>query len=248
MSVQANIHSRKGIKIKKNQGSKQEASPINPEILTYIQKVQNDNDKAKVLNQTKNNMPIQVERIITNKLINTNNSPGLTEDMTYDKDKRFTAKKGLLYLLNNLSNGTFCPDIEEYFSKMKEAKIEEFKHKSRLIDSNIQKSGEESDGKKRSNKKRNTRGPGYKRMLNNMENNIEENQVNESKKNIFRKNDNNEIRDEIGIKKYEKDYDADDLKYLYDKKEIKDNTFQINFNKEKMIKMKLKNENKNNEK
>ena len=67
-------------------------------------------------------------------------------------------------------------------------------------------------------------------------------------RNFFRKNNNNEIRDEIGIKKYEKDYDADDLKYLYDKKEIKDNTFQINFNKEKMIKMKLKNENKNNEK
>jgi hypothetical protein len=248
MSVQASIHSRKGIKIKKNLGSKQEASPINPEILTYIQKVQNDNDKSKVLNQTKNNMPIQVERIITNKLINTNISTGLNEDMTYDKDKRFTAKKGLLYLLNNLSNGTFCPDIEEYFSKMKEAKMEEFKQKSRLLDSNIQKSGEESDGKKRSNKKRNTREPTYKRLLNNMENNIEESQVNESKKNLFRKNDNSEIRDEIGIKKYEKDYDADDLKYLYDKKEIKDNTFQINFNKEKMIKMKLKNENKNTEK
>jgi hypothetical protein len=248
MSVQASIHSRKGIKIKKNLGSKQEASPINPEILTYIQKVQNDNDKSKVLNQTKNNMPIQVERIITNKLINTNISTGLNEDMTYDKDKRFTAKKGLLYLLNNLSNGTFCPDIEEYFSKMKEAKMEEFKHKSRLLDSNVQKSGEESDGKKRSNKKRNTREPTYKRLLNNMENNIEESQVNESKKNLFRKNDNSEIRDEIGIKKYEKDYDADDLKYLYDKKEIKDNTFQINFNKEKMIKMKLKNENKNTEK
>ena len=248
MSVQASIHSRKGIKIKKNLGSKQEASPINPEILTYIQKVQNDNDKSKVLNQTKNNMPIQVERIITNKLINTNISTGLNEDMTYDKDKRFTAKKGLLYLLNNLSNGTFCPDIEEYFSKMKEAKMEEFKHKSRLLDSNIQKSGEESDGKKRSNKKRNTREPTYKRLLNNMENNIEESQVNESKKNLFRKNDNSEIRDEIGIKKYEKDYDADDLKYLHDKKEIKDNTFQINFNKEKMIKMKLKNENKNTEK
>ena len=49
--------------------------------------------------------------------------------MTFDKDKRFSAKKGLIYLLNNLSNGTFCPDIEEYFSKMKEAKMEEFKHK-----------------------------------------------------------------------------------------------------------------------
>ena len=248
MSIQASIHSRKGIKIKKNAGSRQEASPINPEILTYIQKVQNDNDKTKILNQTKNNMPIQVERIITNKLINTNNSPGLNEDMTYDKDKRFTAKKGLLYLLNNLSNGTFCPDIEEYFSKMKEAKMEEFKHKSRLLDSNIKNSGDDSDVKRRSTKKKSTREPNYKRLLNNMDNNIEDNQTNEGKKNFFRKNNNNEIRDEIGIKKYEKDYDADDLKYLYDKKEIKDNTFQINFNKEKMIKMKLKNENKNNEK
>ena len=143
-----NIHSRKGIKIKKAQTQKQEASPINPEILTYIQKVQNDNEKSKNINQNKNNVPIQVERIITNKLINTNNYQGLNEDMTFDKDKRFAAKKGLLYLLNNLSNGTFCPDIEEYFSKMKEAKMEEFKHKSRLLESNIR-SGDDSDGKKK---------------------------------------------------------------------------------------------------
>ena len=48
--------------------------------------------------------------------------------------------------------------------------------------------------------------------------------------------------DEIGIKKYENDYDADDLLNLYDIKEIKDNTFQINYNREKMIRMKLKKE------
>ena len=120
MSNQANIHSRKGIKLKKVQTQHKESSPINPEILNYIQKVQNDNEKSKILTQNKNNMPIQVERIITNKLISTNNYQGLNEDMTLDKDTRFAAKKGLLYLLNNLSNGTFCPDIEEYFSKMKE--------------------------------------------------------------------------------------------------------------------------------
>jgi len=96
MSNPANIHSRKGIKIKKVQSQKKESSPINPEILTYIQKVQNDNEKSKILTQTKNNMPIQVERIITNKLINTNNQ-ALNDDMTFDKDKRFAAKKGLLY-------------------------------------------------------------------------------------------------------------------------------------------------------
>ena len=246
MSI-ANIHSRKGIKVKKMVGLKQEISPINPEILTYIQKVQNDNDKVKILNQTKNNMPIQVERIITNKLINSNVSPGLSEDMTFDKDKRFAAKKGLLYLLNNLSNGTFCPDIEEYFSKMKEAKMEELKHKSRLLDTNL-KSGDDSDAKKKGGRKKNNREPTFKRLLNNMDNNMENNQVNENKKNYFRKNVGNEIGEEIGIKKYENDYDADDLINLYDKKQIKDNTFQINYNKEKMIKMKLKNENKINEK
>ena len=247
MSYPSNIHSRKGIKIKKVQSQKQETSPINPEILTYIQKVQNDNEKSKILTQNKNNVPIQVERIITNKLINTNNYQGLNEDMTFDKDTRFAAKKGLLYLLNNLSNGTFCPDIEEYFSKMKEAKMEEFKHKSRLLESNIR-SGDDSDGKKKGGRKKN-RESSIKRLINNIGNNIENNQGTENKKNYFRKNNlEHGGGDEIGIKKYENDYDAEDLLNLYDKKEIKDNTFQINYNKEKMIRMKLKNENKNNEK
>ena len=246
MSFPANIHSRKGIKIKKVQSQKQETSPINPEILTYIQKVQNDNEKNKIITQTKNNVPIQVERIITNKLINTTNYQGLNEDMTFDKDKRFTAKKGLLYLLNNLSNGTFCPDIEEYFSKMKEAKMEEFKHKSRLMESNIR-SGDDSEGKKKSGRRKN-RETSIKRIINNIENNIENNQATENKKNYFRKNLEHDTAEEIGIKKYENDYDADDLLNLYDKKEIKDNTFQINYNKEKLIRMKLKNENKNNDK
>ena len=246
MSFPANIHSRKGIKMKKVQSQKQETSPINPEILTYIQKVQNDNEKNKIITQTKNNVPIQVERIITNKLINTTNYQGLNEDMTFDKDKRFTAKKGLLYLLNNLSNGTFCPDIEEYFSKMKEAKMEEFKHKSRLMESNIR-SGDDSEGKKKSGRRKN-RETSIKRIINNIENNIENNQATENKKNYFRKNLEHDTAEEIGIKKYENDYDADDLLNLYDKKEIKDNTFQINYNKEKLIRMKLKNENKNNDK
>ena len=223
------------------QNQKEEASPINPEILNYIQKVQNDNEKTKIINQTKTNVPIQVERIITNKLINTNNYQGLNEDMTFDKDKRFAAKKGLLYLLNNLSNGTFCPDIEEYFSKMKEAKMEEFKHKYRLLDSNIR-SGEDSDGKKKSGRRRN-RESSINRLINNIGKNMGNNQMNENNKNYFRKNLEND-GEEIGIKKYENDYNADDLLYLYDKKEIKDNTFQINYNKEKLIRMKLKKENK----
>ena len=241
MSYPSNIHSRKGIKIKKVQNQKQETSPINPEILTYIQRVQNDNEKSKVVTQNKNNVPIQVERIITNKLINTNNYQALNEDMTFEKDKRFAAKKGLLYLLNNLSNGTFCPDIEEYFSRMKEVKMEEYKHKSRLLESNLR-SGDDSDPKKRGGRRKHRE---QSMKMNNYGNNLENKHASEKKKTHFRKNLGQ--ADEIGIKKYENDYNADDLLNLYDKKEIKDNTFQINYNKEKIIKMKLKNENKNNE-
>ena len=123
--------------------------------------------------------------------------------------------------------------------------MEEFKHKSRLMESNIR-SGDDSDSKKKSGRRKN-RETSIKGIINNIDNNIENNQATENKKNYFRKNLEHDTAEEIGIKKYENDYDADDLLNLYDKKEIKDNTFQINYNKEKTIRMKLKNENKNNE-
>lgn len=236
MSYLFEIHKKK----KKENNTNKDMSPINPDILTYIQKVQNNNNKPKVLNQSKNQIPIQVERILTNKLINTNYRPSLNEDMTYDKDKRFTAKKGLLYLLNNLSNGTFCPDIDEYFVKMKEAKIEEFKKKPKLLE--ISKIIEEDDSENNQSKKYNT----FKKPLKdfssiNKEDNIVHNKV--IKFNEIKKNEkHHEINDNYGLKKYDKDFDEGDLIKLYDKNEIKDNTFQMNYNKEKRYKMKLKKE------
>lgn len=236
MSYLFEIHKKK----KKENNTNKDMSPINPDILTYIQKVQNNNNKPKVLNQSKNQIPIQVERILTNKLINTNYRPSLNEDMTYDKDKRFTAKKGLLYLLNNLSNGTFCPDIDEYFVKMKEAKIEEFKKKPKLLE--ISKIIEEDDSENNQSKKNNT----FKKPLKdfssiNKEDNIVHNKV--IKFNEIKKNEkHHEINDDCGLKKYDKDFDEGDLIKLYDKNEIKDNTFQMNYNKEKRYKMKLKKE------
>ena len=236
MSYPADIYKKK-----RNQNNpKREMSPINADILTYIQKVQNDNNKAKMINQSKNQMPIQVERILTNKLIGGNDSMGLNEDMTYEKDKRFTAKKGLLYLLNNLSNGTFCPDIEEYFAKMKEAKIEELKHKKNALENN--KMVNDDNLENNSIKKYNLTKKTTKEFSPSQEN------IFDSSKNIRvieKKNKNSAvINEKFGLKKYDKDYDADDLINLYDKNEIKDNTFQINYNKEKRHKMKLKMENK----
>ncbi len=58
-----------------------------------------------------------------NKNENINNS--LYENCTIDYEKKNKAKKCLLYLLNIKSNGRFCPEIVDYFKKMKDTKIKE---------------------------------------------------------------------------------------------------------------------------
>ena len=112
-------------------GKRRSSIPINPDIINYIQNVQNDKDKDKLRQneQKKNSSQNKYEQIVTRKIKGQSQNLVFKEDMTTDKDKRFNAKKGLLFLLNNLSKGTFCPDIEEYFKKMKEKKVEEFKNK-----------------------------------------------------------------------------------------------------------------------
>jgi hypothetical protein len=233
----------KKMKSKKGHSQTKEINSINPDILNYIQKVQNDKEKTKVINNSKNQLPIQVERILTNKLVNSN-IHGLSEDMTFDKDKRFAAKKGLLYLLNNLSSGTFCPDIDEYFAKMREAKIEEFKKKPKLLEmKNINDDDLKMDKKKPYNLVK--KSP-FRESSSNI---VQEDNIDEKNKNVNlrlkeNKIDNSkysEINEKYGLKKYNNDYDAEDLINLYDENEIKDNTFQININKEKRFKMKLKN-------
>ena len=247
MSVLGTHRSRPGMKRNKNLHSlNQEKNLINPEILTYIQKVQNDNEKVKMLNQTK--ASLQVERLLTNKLINSSGYPNLNDDMTIDGNNKATAKKGLLYLLNNLSGGTFCPEIEIYFNQMKDIKKNELKQKKRIVEPN-QKNLNTSEMDEKSNvlKLRNKTGKDSK--LKKFRHNQDKNEKNY--KNMideysdYKEEMKQEINKEYGLKKYKKDYDADYLINLYDKNEIKDNTFQINYNKEKLVKMKFQKESKN---
>ena len=46
----------------------------------------------------------------------------IKEDFYLDFEKKNKAKKSLLYLLNIKSKGTFCPQIIDYFKKLKESK------------------------------------------------------------------------------------------------------------------------------
>ena len=226
------LRGKKRFKSKNINNVDKDIDPINPDIIKYIQKVQNDKDKVKVINQSKSQMPIQVERILTNKLINTKTQPNLNDNITHEKDKRLAAKKGLLFLLNNLSKGTFCPEIDEYFINMKEAKIEELRKKSKLKEyKGI--SGEDIKGEKIKQFNLVKKSP-YKE--NNLGENIKFLNKNENNEN------NSEINQKFGLKKYNNDYDAEDLINFYDKNQIRDNTFQINYSKEKKYKMKLKNE------
>ena len=119
-----------------NKGNKILIYPaINPEIVTYITKVENEKEKTDLANniqsQSKNliNMkkkPISFEYNIDKKQQSSNLI--MNENVNYDKAKRTQAKKGLLYLLNNLSGGAFCPEINTYFEEMKELKVNELKN------------------------------------------------------------------------------------------------------------------------
>ena len=77
-------------------------------------------------------------------------------------------------------------------------------------------------------------------LAENTDNNMGENRVNYNFKK--KEKNNKDIKEDIGIKKYENDYDEKELINLYDKNQIKDNIFHLNYNKEKLNKMKLKKE------
>ena len=111
---------------------------INPELLTYITRVQNERDKA--LNNNNKRNYINIEQVLDKKYAGLNSV--MNENINFDKVKRTQAKKGLLYLLNNLSGGTFCPEINIYFEEMKELKLSEMRnnYKQMLNKSNSDKS------------------------------------------------------------------------------------------------------------
>jgi hypothetical protein len=50
---------------------------------------------------------------------------GLNDNILNDFENKDKARKGLLFLLNKLSNGTFCPEINDYFRELRENQIKE---------------------------------------------------------------------------------------------------------------------------
>jgi hypothetical protein len=89
---------------------------IDPTLLNYITRLQNEKDKPRRM-QTLNDINSSGEQ--GSSLFN-----GLNDNIHVDADKKYKARRSLLYLLNVMSGGTFCPEINEHFRKEREKKNE----------------------------------------------------------------------------------------------------------------------------
>ena len=223
---------------------------INPELLTYITRVQNERDKA--LNNNNKRNYINIEQVLDKKYAGLNSV--MNENINFDKVKRTQAKKGLLYLLNNLSGGTFCPEINIYFEEMKELKLSEMRnnYKQMLNKSNSEKSlnferTNNSAGNEKIKKTDNENKEKGKEdnILQNL--NINNNIKNESHFQSFKKRKNSfdmEKKEFNGFKEYKDDYNQHDLENLYPSNELNDDVWKFNLNKEKKAKIKILNSSK----
>ena len=89
---------------------------IEPTLINYISRLQNEKEKPRRL-QTLNDMNSSGDQ--ASSLFN-----GLNDNIHVDADKKYKARRSLLYLLNIMSGGTFCPEINEHFRKEREKKNE----------------------------------------------------------------------------------------------------------------------------
>lgn len=67
-------------------------------------------------------------------------SKGLDDNIWNDFDTKSKARKGLLLLLNKMSNGSFCPEIKTYFDKINKEQVDTAtnvpKDSKKIIDNN----------------------------------------------------------------------------------------------------------------
>lgn len=228
---------------------------INPEIISYIAKVQGEKEKIdnptnfqsqnpKLINIKKK--PISFDYYSAEKKHSSNNAI-MNENMNFDKAKRTQAKKGLLYLLNNLSIGTFCPEINTYFEEMKELKLNEMK--------NAYKQQQQMKNKAKNNENKKTpfssspaKG-GYSHLLN-QQNKTDliddtgnpmnkENQYLLSFKKRPKENIENPFKDIQMFKDFKSDFTPQEIAEIYNVEDISKAGVKFKYTKEKEAKLKL---------
>ena len=220
---------------------------IDPTIITYISKVHHEKERPRKIASINE---------FDNKDININN--GLNDNIHVDTDKKSKARRSLLYLLNIMSGGTFCPEINSYFNELREMKIKENQENKENKDLPKLEKEEINNSK---NKEFSIKNP-IKRIQSLREqllNNNKQSQNNTERFNYHfkkREKDNemekiDEKDENLQMKTYTSDFGLKDFENYYSVEEIEKNTqtkFSFILNKQTQARMKLFKRDEENEK
>ena len=210
---------------------------IDPTIITYISKVHHEKERPRKIASVNE---------FENKDLNINN--GLNDNIHVDTDKKSKARRSLLYLLNVMSGGTFCPEINSYFNELREMKIKENQeNKENKEEPKLEKEGTNTSGKEFSIKNPIKR---IQTLRDQLLNNNKQSQNNTERFNYhFKKrekeNENEKINEKdenLQIKTYTSDFGLKDFENYYSLEEIEKNTqtkFSFTLNKQTQARNKL---------
>ena len=219
---------------------------IDPTIITYISKVHHEKERPRKIASINE---------FDNKDININN--GLNDNIHVDTDKKSKARRSLLYLLNVMSGGTFCPEINSYFNELREMKIKENQeNKENKEEPKLEKEGTNTSGKEFSIKNPIKR---IQTLRDQLLNNNKQSQNNTERFNYHfkkREKDNemekiDEKDENLQMKTYTSDFGLKDFENYYSVEEIEKNTqtkFSFTLNKQTQARMKLFKRDEENEK
>ena len=219
---------------------------IDPTIITYISKVHHEKERPRKIASINE---------FDNKDININN--GLNDNIHVDTDKKSKARRSLLYLLNVMSGGTFCPEINSYFNELREMRNKENQeNKENKEESKLEKEGTNTSGKEFSIKNPIKR---IQTLRDQLLNNNKQSQNNTERFNYHfkkREKDNemekiDEKDENLQMKTYTSDFGLKDFENYYSVEEIEKNTqtkFSFILNKQTQARMKLFKRDEENEK
>ena len=206
---------------------------IDQNLINYLTQVNGKSKFKKIssLNQSKDKSTLS----------NHYNYNGLNDNIHFDFERKNKARRSLLYLLNKMSGGTFCPQIVNYFKEIRELK----KQEEQLKEVKEVKE-EENQNEPIINQTKKYRTKNNKNLLSNLKNPI---LVGQSKNNYpnykFNRrsgkdnNINNEEKNTLS-KQYTNDFGIKELEHFLDSEEIeKMNGNKFNFNKEAQAKKKF---------
>ena len=194
---------------------------IDQNILNYLTQV-NEKSKLKKLSSLNE---------VKSEKTQPNTYNGLNDNIHIDFERKNKARRSLLYLLNKMSGGTFCPQIVDYFKEIRELKKQEEQLKEVKEEENV----DEPTLKDSKNFL-----PKNANLITNLKTPIKNNYINYKFTKRSGKDINFTEEKNIGSKQYIKDFGLKDLEEFIDSEEIERiNSNKFNFNKEAQAKKKF---------